>query len=97
MCRNAADLKDRGDPATVTATFIAKYVASTSAMRAAGDAVQLLGAHGCSTGAGVSRYFRDAKIMEIIEGSNQIQQLTIAEDAYRQGADDLACAALGVR
>jgi len=97
LCRNAADLKDRGDPATVTATFIAKYVASTSAMRAAADAVQLLGAHGCSTGSSVSRYFRDAKIMEIIEGSSQIQQMTIAEDAYRQGPDDLAYAALGVR
>ena len=89
LCRHAGELKDQGDPATVTATCIAKYVAASSAVRVAGDAVQLLGAHGCSTSASVSRYFRDAKIMEIIEGSTQIQQLMIAEDAYRRGVDEL--------
>ena len=55
-------------------------------MAVTADAVQLHGANGCSDAYQVARYFRDAKIMEIIEGSNEIQQLTIAGDAYRQSA-----------
>jgi alkylation response protein AidB-like acyl-CoA dehydrogenase len=89
LCRHAGELKDRGDPATVSATWIAKYFASTSAMRSAADAVQLHGANGCGDSYPVNRYFRDAKIMEIIEGSTQIQQLTIADTAYQPGADPL--------
>ena len=42
------------------------------------DAVQIHGAYGCSEEAPVQRYLRDAKIMEIIEGSTEIQQITIA-------------------
>lgn len=83
LCGQAGELKDSGDPATLTATWIAKYFASTHAMRAATDAVQLHGAGGCAGGHPVNRYFRDAKVMEIIEGSSQIQQLTIAEHAYQ--------------
>ena len=86
LCRRAAELKDRSAPEAVTATWIAKYFASTAAMAVAADAVQLHGANGCSDDYQVARYFRDAKIMEIIEGSNEIQQLTIAGDAYRQCA-----------
>jgi alkylation response protein AidB-like acyl-CoA dehydrogenase len=88
LCRHAGELKDSGDPATMTATWIAKYFASTSAMRCAADAVQLHGANGCSNDFAVSRYFRDAKIMEIIEGSTEIQQLMIADSAYH-GTDPL--------
>ncbi len=83
LCRQAGELKDNRDPATLMATWIAKYFASTSAMLAASDAVQLHGANGCGNGYSVHRYFRDAKVMEIIEGSSQIQQLTIAEHAYQ--------------
>ncbi|GAA4552128.1 acyl-CoA dehydrogenase family protein [Amycolatopsis samaneae] len=82
LVRRAGELKDGRDPETLTATWIAKYFASTQAMRAATDAVQLHGASGCADGHPVNRYFRDAKVMEIIEGSSQIQQLTIAEHAY---------------
>ncbi|MCP2168454.1 acyl-CoA dehydrogenase family protein [Goodfellowiella coeruleoviolacea] len=84
LCVRAGELKDAGDPATLMATWVAKYFASTSAMRTASDAVQLHGANGCTEGThSVSRYFRDAKVMEIIEGSSQIQQLVIADDAYQ--------------
>jgi methoxymalonate biosynthesis protein len=97
LVRHSGELKDRGDPATVMATFVAKYVASTSAMRVATDAVQLHGASGCGPGSPVGRYLRDAKVMEIIEGSSEIQQLTIADDAYRLGGERLAAAAFGGR
>jgi alkylation response protein AidB-like acyl-CoA dehydrogenase len=84
LCERAARLKDTGDPETVMATWIAKYHAARAAARAAGDAVQIYGARGCVTGASVDRYYRDAKVMEIIEGSTELHQVTIADDADRQ-------------
>ncbi len=84
LCQQAGRLKDRGDPASPMETFIAKYFASTIAMKAASDAVQIYGAHGCSSQYPVQRYLRDAKVMEIIEGSSQIQQITIARYGYQQ-------------
>ena len=84
LCQRAATLKDEGDPASPMETFIAKYFAATTAMKAASDAVQIHGALGCSSEYPVQRYLRDAKVMEIIEGSTQIQQITIAGYGYQQ-------------
>jgi alkylation response protein AidB-like acyl-CoA dehydrogenase len=81
LCREAGRLKEAGDPATIIETCAAKYLASTAAVRAALDTVQIHGATGCSTEAPVNRYLRDAKIMEIIEGSSQIQEVLIAQHA----------------
>jgi glutaryl-CoA dehydrogenase (non-decarboxylating) len=78
MCLEAGRLRDSGDPGAVVQTMAAKYFSSRAAARAARDAVQIHGANGCSPEYPVARYFRDAKIMEIIEGSDQIQQLAIA-------------------
>ena len=79
LCLHAGHLRESGSPDAIVETLIAKYFASGAAMKAAKDAVQIHGALGCSEESPVARYFRDAKIMEIIEGSNEIQQLTIAE------------------
>ncbi|MCP4328743.1 MAG: acyl-CoA dehydrogenase [Alphaproteobacteria bacterium] len=84
LCRRAGTLREAGDPNAVMETIIAKYFASKAAMRAAVDAVQLLGANGCSDRYPVARILRDAKVMEIIEGSSEISQLSIAGHAYRQ-------------
>jgi hypothetical protein len=78
LCYQAGYLKHIGDPRAILETSIAKYFASKTATQAASDAVQIHGANGCSSEYSVQRYLRDAKIMEIIEGSNQIQQVTIA-------------------
>lgn len=83
LCYNAGYLKDAGAPNTIMETWIAKYFASTTALKAASDAVQIHGANGCSSDFAVQRYWRDAKIMEIIEGSTQIQQITIAGYGYQ--------------
>ncbi len=82
LCRHAGELKDQRDSRAIAETMMAKYYASTSAVRAAGDAVQLHGANGVSDRHPVARYYRDAKIMEIIEGSTQILQTVIAKNAY---------------
>ena len=84
LCYQAGYLKDIGDPSTVMETWTAKYFASLAATKAANDAVQIHGALGCSTEYPVQRYLRDAKIMEIIEGSTQIQQINIASHGYSQ-------------
>jgi alkylation response protein AidB-like acyl-CoA dehydrogenase len=86
LCAQAGRLKDKRHPGTINATCVAKYYASTAAMRAAQDAVQILGAVGCGPGSTVARLFRDAKIAEIIEGSTQIQELLIAEAARQEHA-----------
>lgn len=84
LCYQAGCLKDVGDPKSIMETSIAKYFASTMATKVANNAVQIHGANGCSSEYSVQRYLRDAKIMEIIEGSTQMQQLTIAEYGYQE-------------
>lgn len=84
LCLQAGYLKDTSDTRAFIDTFVAKYFASTTAAKAASDAVQIHGALGCSDECAVQRYFRDAKVMEIIEGSTQIQQITIARHAYQE-------------
>jgi alkylation response protein AidB-like acyl-CoA dehydrogenase len=83
LVADAGRLKDAGDSATLMATWIAKYFASTAAARHASEAVQIHGANGCGPQYPVARYYRDAKVMEIIEGSTEVQRTTIAAEAYR--------------
>jgi len=84
LCYEAGRLLESGDPASLTATAVAKYFASTAAVQAAGDAVQIHGANGCSGDYPVQRLMRDAKIMEIIEGSTQILEVAIARNAQQE-------------
>ncbi|MEH2042439.1 acyl-CoA dehydrogenase family protein [Nostoc sp.] len=83
LCYQAGYLKDINDPNSIMETSIAKYFASTVATKIANDAVQIHGGNGCSSEYPVERYLRDSKIMEIIEGSTQIQEITIAESGYQ--------------
>ena len=78
----AGSLKAKGDPRSVMEISTAKYFTSRMVSQVANDAVQIHGAHGCGPEFPVQRYFRDARITEIIEGSNQMQQIMIAKQAY---------------
>ncbi len=82
LCQQAGWFRDAKDQQGVHATWLAKYFAATTAFSAASDAVQIHGAHGCGGDYPVQRYLRDAKVMEIIEGSTELQQTTIAHSAY---------------
>ena len=73
----AGYLKNKGVINTVE-TSIAKYFASEAANRAASDAVQIFGGYGYSNAYPVERYFRDAKVATIYEGTSEIQKLIIA-------------------
>ncbi|MEP7011053.1 MAG: acyl-CoA dehydrogenase family protein [Acidobacteriota bacterium] len=77
LCLRAGFLQERSDPAAFAETMLAKYFCSVAAAKAASDAVQIQGANGCAPDSPVARYLRDSKVMEIIEGSTQIQQLAI--------------------
>ncbi|MGW5652746.1 acyl-CoA dehydrogenase family protein [Streptomyces humi] len=82
LCQQAGRLRAAGDGQAVHATWMAKYFASTTAFQAATDAVQLHGAAGIGGDRPVQRYLRDAKVMEVIEGSTELQQITIGDSAY---------------
>ena len=78
-----ARLKDRG-VTNSRYSAMAKLKASTVAMRAADTAVQIHGGAGYMTDHPVERYFRDAKLMEIGEGTSQIQKLIIARELLKE-------------
>ena len=84
MCLQAGRLRDSSDPASITATMAAKYFAATILPRVTNDAVQIHGANGVDPAYGVERHFRDAKIMQIIEGTDQMHQLNLADVALRE-------------
>jgi butyryl-CoA dehydrogenase len=73
----ASVLKDRGLPYTAEAAM-AKLKASEVAMDAARKAVQIHGGYGYTEDFNVERYYRDAKITEIYEGTSEIQRLVIS-------------------
>ena len=74
---DAARRKDLGRPYAKEAS-IAKLVATDAAMRVTTDAVQVLGGYGYTRDFPVERYMREAKVMQIFEGTNQIQRMVIA-------------------
>jgi alkylation response protein AidB-like acyl-CoA dehydrogenase len=84
LCLQAAVLLDERDPRAVTEVAIAKQFSATAAMRAAQASVQIHGAVGCSSAYPVERHYRDAKIMEIIEGTSELQQLIIGGHGYSE-------------
>jgi alkylation response protein AidB-like acyl-CoA dehydrogenase len=73
----AAVLKDRGKSYGPAASM-AKLFASETAMRVATDAVQVHGGYGYVKEYPVERFFRDAKVTQIYEGTSQIQRLVVA-------------------
>jgi butyryl-CoA dehydrogenase len=74
----AAALKDREKPYG-TAASMAKLFASETAMRVTTDAIQVHGGYGYMKDYPVERFFRDAKVTQIYEGTSQIQRLVVAQ------------------
>ena len=80
----AARLRDAGRPHSVEGAQ-AKLFASAVARRQTGEAIQVLGGYGYTTEFPAERYYRDAKVTEIYEGTSEIQRLVIARGAARRG------------
>jgi alkylation response protein AidB-like acyl-CoA dehydrogenase len=79
LVQRAARLKDIGRPFAKAASQ-AKLYAAEVAMRAASKAVQIHGGYGYIKDSPVERYFRDAKLCEIGEGTSEMQRITIARE-----------------
>jgi methoxymalonate biosynthesis protein len=78
MCEHASRCWDARAADMVIATVLAKHVSAGHAARGAASAVQMLASAGARNGHVVARAYRDAKLMEIIEGSNELCQLMLA-------------------
>jgi alkylation response protein AidB-like acyl-CoA dehydrogenase len=83
LVRKAAWLKDQGQSFSTIAAM-AKLKATDTAMKVTTDAVQVLGGYGYTREYPVERYMRDAKVMQIVEGTNQIQRLVLARALKRK-------------
>ena len=74
---DAARLRDAGQPFSAQAAM-AKLFCTDAAMKVTTDAVQLLGGYGYTADFPVERYMREAKVLQIVEGTNQIQRIVVA-------------------
>jgi alkylation response protein AidB-like acyl-CoA dehydrogenase len=78
LLRRAGQALDQGESSRQLVSM-AKMYASDIAMRSANDAMQIHGAYGCLDDYPVGRYFRDAKLLQIVEGTNDLHRAMIAE------------------
>ncbi|AWK88335.1 acyl-CoA dehydrogenase family protein [Azospirillum thermophilum] len=85
-CWHAGVARGRRDPSAVKEGAMAKYLASRMVNRVANDALQIHGANGCGPDFPLERHYRDARIMEIIEGTSQILEGAIARYVYQEAA-----------
>jgi len=85
LVHSAAVKIDRGEDAT-KACSMAKCFAGDMAVARTSDAVQVFGGSGYIRGFEVERLYRDAKITQIYEGTNQIQRMIIARELLKKGA-----------
>ncbi|HAT1973104.1 acyl-CoA dehydrogenase family protein [Legionella pneumophila serogroup 1] len=79
LCFYAGELRQQKNPAYIAETLIAKYMASKMVVFASNHALQLFGAAGFDETYPVERYYRDAKVMEIIEGTSQMHEILISK------------------
>ena len=80
---HAAWMKDKNKD-IVKEAAMAKLFSSETAMRVATDAIQIHGGYGYVKEYDVERYFRDAKILEIGEGTSEIQRLIISREILKE-------------
>jgi alkylation response protein AidB-like acyl-CoA dehydrogenase len=78
----ACDLKERKQPMTKVSAM-AKYYASEVAVRTANDAVQIFGGYGYTKDFPVEKFYRDAKLCTIGEGTSEIQKLVISREVLK--------------
>jgi alkylation response protein AidB-like acyl-CoA dehydrogenase len=82
LIMQAADLKNRG-MAVTKQSAMAKYFASEVAVKVANDAVQIFGGYGYTKDFPVEKFYRDAKLCTIGEGTSEIQKIVIAREVLR--------------
>ncbi len=84
LCLNACMAEDAHSPDAIEKVLLAKYFASRAAARAAADTVQIMGAAGCHEENPAARFYRNAKVMQIIEGTDQVLQKVLGKSFCRK-------------
>ncbi|WP_223067488.1 acyl-CoA dehydrogenase family protein [Paenibacillus caui] len=84
LCLRAGELRRDRSPDAAIETTIAKYFTSKMAVEVVNDALQVHGANGITDQYPVAKLYREAKVLEIIEGSSQIQQEMISHYGLRE-------------
>ena len=85
LTHKAAWLVDKGDLSSIVSSY-AKAYGADAAMRVATDAVQIFGGYGYTKEYPVEKLMRDAKLLQIYEGTSQIQRMVIAKNLLASGA-----------
>lgn len=83
LTRKAGNLKDKGEK-TTTASAMAKYYASETAVEVANDCVQIHGGYGYIKDFPAEKFYRDAKLCTIGEGTSEIQKLVISRQILKE-------------
>jgi butyryl-CoA dehydrogenase len=86
MVYAAAAAVERNDPSLSRMSAQAKCFATDVAMEVATDAVQVFGGYGFMEDYPIAKFFRDAKILQIYEGTNQVQRMVIARNLVKEAA-----------
>ena len=89
LCYTACKAEDEKTPDVYEKVQMAKYFTSRAVVRAASDAVKIRGASGCHESSPVARYYRDSKIMEIIEGTTQIHEKMLGKTFIDKSAKSM--------
>jgi len=83
----SAAAADRGDKNVTKIASMGKCFATDTAVKVATDAVQVFGGYGYMEDYPIAKYYRDAKILQIYEGTNQIQRMVIARNLVKDAMD----------
>jgi alkylation response protein AidB-like acyl-CoA dehydrogenase len=84
ICLSASEAKQAKDEDALELVLQAKLFASQGAGEAAERAVQIHGGHGCDEANGVARLYRDAKILQVVEGSNELQKMLVGKEVCKR-------------
>lgn len=87
LCEKVAAMRSENDYGSIMETNIAKYITSKAAVEITNAALQVHGGNGCWGDYPVEKLFREARILEIIEGTSQVQEKLIASFALRNYFD----------
>lgn len=86
MCYHAGFLREQGHPDSIPQTSLTKYFTAGAARTAAMETLQIHGAAGMLPSHPAQRFYRDSMVMTVIEGTQEIHEITLAEEALRNSA-----------
>lgn len=82
LCFNTAQLRKEGDISYIAETLIAKYFSAKTVVSTSSRALQIFGAAGFTKDFSIERFWRDAKAMEVIEGTPQVYEINIPKTFF---------------